>query len=85
MLTYINQIIKFKDNIDSLPVKIDEKKKLKDICNNITDCIAIDGKKVSVKDGKTEELLKSIDYFLKYISLILNSAIIDSSFNQTKD
>lgn len=84
MLNYINQILDFKNNIESLSIKKDEKKRLSDICNKIIDCITIEGEKVSIKEGKTEELLKSIDYFLKYITLIFNAAMTDTSFNQTK-
>jgi hypothetical protein len=85
MISYLNQIIKFKENIDSLPIKDDEKKRLRTVCNNITDSISIENEQVKIKEGKAEELLSSIDHFLKYITLILNSAIIDSSLNQTKE
>lgn len=85
MTSYINQIIKFKENIDSLPIKDDEKKRLRTICDNITESIYIENEQVKIKEGKAEELLSSIDHFVKYITLILNSAIIDSSLNQTKE
>ena len=84
MLDYINQILEFRNNIDSLSIKKAEKARLLDICNNIIDCINIEGDNVKIKEGKTEELLKSIDHFLKYITLILNAAIIDTSFKQQR-
>jgi len=85
MISYLNQILKFKEDIDSLPIKDDEKKRLKSICDNITDSVSIENDQIKIKEGKAEELLSSIDHFVKYISLILNSAIIDSSLNQTKE
>jgi hypothetical protein len=84
MLNHINQILEFKNNIESLSIKKEEKKRLLDICNEIIDCITVEGEKVNIKEGKTEDLLKSIDHFLKYITLVLNAAMIETSFNQTK-
>lgn len=84
MLNHVNQILEFKNNIESLSIKKEEKKRLLDICNEITDCITVEGEKVNIKEGKTEDLLKSIDRFLKYITLIFNAAIIDTSFIQQK-
>ena len=84
MLNHINQILEFKNNIESLSIKTEEKKRLLDICNEIIDCIKVEGDKVNIKEGKKEDLLKSIDHFLKYITLIFNAAMIDTSFNQTK-
>jgi hypothetical protein len=85
MIAYLNQILKFKENIDSLPIKDDEKKRLRTLCDNITESVSIENEQVKIKEGKAEELLSSIDHFVKYITLILNSAIIDSSLNQTKE
>ena len=85
MIAYLDQIIKFKENIDSLPIKDDEKKRLRTLCDNIIESVSIENEQVKIKEGKAEELLSSIDHFVKYITLILNSAIIDSSLNQTKE
>ena len=84
MIEYLDQIIKFKENIDSLPIKDDEKKRLKSICDNITDSVSIENDQIKIKEGKAEELLSSIDHFVKYISLILSSAVIDSSLKKTE-